>query len=73
MTPSEALAGFQAAYALERQWELRRWLAERPWSRWESQWLLYWYGPYVGSNWRSMTPEECRIVWPEPKEKPKKK
>ena len=66
-----SLESFIAEYELERQWEVRRYLGQRAWERWEHQYWMYWY--YIRWNWRSMTQEEAKIIWPAEVTKPKRK
>jgi hypothetical protein len=67
----DALAKFQAAYALERQLIDRTAEEMLVFERHEYQWWDWYY--YDQFNWRSMTKAEAKSMVTEPKEKPRKK
>jgi len=64
------LEEFRRQYALERQW-LGIQNDALPFERQQAQWWDWYY--WIQWNWRSMTKDEAKLVYPEIKEKPRKK
>lgn len=64
------LEEFRRQYGLEQQWSDIK-AESRPFELQEYQWWDWYY--YDQFNWRSMTPEAAKLVYPEIKEKPRKK
>ena len=68
---TDALAKWQADYALDRQLIERTLMEMIPFERQGYQWWDWYY--YDQFNWRSMTKEEAKLIYVEIKDKPRKK